>query len=112
MEPGFFLLPCPLRLRDLCVKSFFLWSVARAPRPQRFSVRFLPLSPPLLLHRRVLRFSLTPTSARNRIISKFRRFRRDSRSVVHGPFLEQLSSASSAKRAVRPRLVFLRSRGT
>src|SRR6266849_3289763 len=62
--------------------------------------------PPFLVHRKFFRFSLTPTFLRNRIISKFRHLRRDSRSVVHGPFLEQLSSASSAKRAVRPRLLF------
>src|SRR6266853_4636178 len=43
--------------------------------------------PPLFLHRRLFRFSLTPTSARNSIISKFRRLQRDSRSVVQGPFL-------------------------
>jgi hypothetical protein len=42
---------------------------------------------PLVLHRRILRLTLTPTSARNSIISKFRRLQRDSRSVVHGPFL-------------------------
>ncbi len=52
---------------------------------------------------KVFRFSLTPTFLRNRIIWKFRHLRRDSRSVVHGPFLEQLSAATSAKRAVRPR---------
>src|ERR1700694_2567044 len=66
---------------------------------------------PLLLHRRVFRFSLTRTSARDRMILRFRRLRRDSRSVDQGQFLLQLSSALSAKRAVRPRLGFLRSRG-
>jgi len=42
---------------------------------------------PFLLHRRVLRLTLTRTSVRNTIISKFRRLRRDSRSLVRGQFL-------------------------
>jgi hypothetical protein len=37
--------------------------------------------------------------------------RRDSRSLVRAQFLEHLSFATSAKRAVRPRFLFLRSRG-
>src|SRR6266853_2774527 len=42
--------------------------------------------PLLLLHRRVLRLTLTPTSAKDRIMSRFCRLRRDSRSLVRGSF--------------------------
>src|SRR6266581_7418642 len=61
---------------------------------------------------KVFRFSLTPTFLRNRILLRFRRLRRDSRSLVRAQFLEHLGSATSAKRAVRPRFLFLRSPGT
>src|SRR5207253_4919604 len=61
--------------------------------------------------RRISRFSLTPTFLGNTIMSRFRSFRRDSRSLVRAQFLEHLSSATSAKRAVRPRLLFVRSHG-
>src|SRR5258708_4240325 len=52
----------------------------------RSSFVLVAVPPPLLLHRRIFRLTLTPASARNSIISKFRRFRRTSRSAVQGPF--------------------------
>jgi hypothetical protein len=44
------------------------------------------VSPPLLLHRRLLRFSLTLTFSGNKLLVKFRRLRRDSRSLVRAQF--------------------------
>src|SRR6202023_868028 len=60
------------------------------PRFHFSDYRCLPgmwIIPPLLLHRKFFRFSLTPTSARNSIMSRFRRLRRDSRFSVHTQFL-------------------------
>jgi hypothetical protein len=56
-------------------------SSSGGPSDPRFS------QPPPLLHRRILRLTLTCTSARNSIMPRFRRFRRDSRSAVQGQFL-------------------------
>src|SRR5713226_654449 len=112
--------PCVLKSLFSCAgQNFHLQLVASgafsSPCTGAFeggsSISQISLSPQLFLHTRVFRFSLTRTSAKNSIILRFRRLTRDSRFLVHGPFLSQLSSAASAKRAVRPRLVFLRPRG-
>src|SRR5258707_11632024 len=73
------------------------------------SICQISASAPLLLHRRVFRFSLTPTPARNRMISRFRLLRRDSPPLDQGAFLFQLSSPFSAKKGVGPPPAFFHS---
>src|SRR5260370_25913951 len=107
---------CPGRvgiMTTLPVSNFqFRISSFDSPSAPRSSFVLVAVPPPPFLHRRIFRFSFTRTSARNTIISKFRRLPRDSPSIHHGPFLDQLSSASSAKPAVPPPLLFLRSSRT
>src|SRR6266851_5413542 len=43
--------------------------------------------PPLLLHKRIFRFSLTRRLSRNKIMRRFSRLRRDSRFIVRMQFL-------------------------
>jgi hypothetical protein len=99
---------CSLPVRARRLASGFLRSLCEHPWPIESNQK---PSPPLVLHRRVLRFSLTRTFLGDKLAPRFRRFRRDSRSLVRAQFLYKPSSASSSKRAVPPRFLFLHSRG-
>jgi hypothetical protein len=79
----------PIRLPDLirsccfhAAHSFFR-RACQAPKPDRFCARSAPSppAPPLFLHKRIFRFSLTPVLDKNKLMLRFRRLRRDSRFV-------------------------------
>jgi hypothetical protein len=75
----------------------------------RMGVSEAPVSvaPPLFLHRRIFRLSLTLLLDKNKLTSWFRRLRRNSRSKFESSFFKGQAPHKAAKRAEPPRFLFV-----